>query len=255
MDTPLTSLTPVRLQQFPVSEMIALSQAASWNQTEQDWRRMLELSPELCLGMRLDGKLVASATALCYGPELAWIGMVLTLPEYRGRGLARGLLGELLGRLRGMGIAQVKLDATELGAGLYREFGFMDEQPVERWEREGGPMPVAGNGLYEGEDRVLRALARDGLIWTRAGGAMMARQGAVRSYLGPIVAPSQRVARELLRHVDGAAAYWDLLPEFSDARSLAWYLGFRPVRRLTRMSLGEGRKSKDVYGIAGFEYG
>ena len=83
----------------------------------------------------------------------------------------------------------------------------------------------------------------------------MARPGAVRSYLGPIIAPSQHAARELLRHVDGIAAYWDLLPEFQDARSLAWYLGFRPVRRLTRMSFGQGQRSNDVYGLAGFEYG
>ena len=234
---------------------MSLSGSAGWNQTEQDWRRMLELSPELCLGIALDGKLVASATALCYGTTLAWIGMVLTLPEYRGRGLARRLLQELLGQLRERGIGQIKLDATDLGAKLYREFGFVDEQPVERWEREGGPLPVAGNDLYAGEDRVLRALARDGLVWTGDGGTMMARQGAVRSYLGPIVAPSQHAARELLRHVDGAAAYWDFLPEFHDARSLAWYLGFRPVRRLTRMSLGESPRSKNVYGIAGFEYG
>ncbi len=234
---------------------MALSGAAGWNQTERDWGRMLELSPELCLGFGVDGKLVASATAVCYGTEVAWIGMVLTLPEYRGRGLARQLVGEIIRRLRGLGVAQIKLDATEAGAALYREFGFVDEQPVERWEREGGPLPVAGNGSYEGEDPVLRALARDGLVWTNDRGAMMARTGAVRSYLGPIVAPSREVARELLRQVDGVGAYWDLLPEFSDARSLAWYLGFRPARRLMRMSLGEGRRSKQVYGIAGFEYG
>lgn len=235
---------------------MALSGAAGWNQTERDWRRMLELSPELCLGISMDGRLVASATALCYGADLAWVGMVLTLPEYRGRGLARRLVGELLDRLRALGIGQIKLDATELGAGLYRELGFVNEQPVERWERDGGPLPVAGNGSYDGEDLVLRALARDGLVWTEEGGAtMVARAGAIRGYLGPIVAPSRRDARELLRHVDGAAAYWDLLPEFQDARSLAWYLGFRPVRRLTRMSLGEGLRSKNVFGIAGFEYG
>ncbi len=252
----MTSLTPLRLQLFPLSETMALSGAAGWNQTAQDWARMLELSPELSLGIQLDSKLVASATALCYGTDLAWIGMVLTLPEYRGRGLARRLVGEILDRLRELGIAQIKLDATELGAGLYREFGFVDEQPVERWEREGGPLPVVGNDPYKGEDRVLQALARDGLAWTGEGGAlMMSRPGAVRGYLGPIVAPSQQAARELLRYVDGAAAYWDLLPEFKEARSLAWYLGFRPVRRLMRMSLGEGRRSKDVYGIAGFEYG
>jgi hypothetical protein len=39
-------------------------------------------------GIEREGRLVAITTAICYGRELAWIGMVLTDPEFRGQGLA-----------------------------------------------------------------------------------------------------------------------------------------------------------------------
>ena len=217
---------------------------------------MLALSPDLCLGIAIDGKLAASATAICYGRRLAWIGMVLTLPEYRGRGLARKLFAAILEQLRGMGIEAIKLDASEMGAGLYREFGFQDEEPVERWEREGAALELKAGEEYLGENAVWRSLARDGRMWSLEDGSFaIVRAGAQRGYVGPIVAGSRRAARELLRAVDGVGLYWDLLPEFGEARALAWYLGFRPVRRLMRMRLGAGARSERVFGIAGFEYG
>ena len=76
-----------------VAAGMRLKEAAGWNQTEADWRNVLTLAPESCFGIECDGELRATTTAICYGRELAWIGMVLTDPAYRGRGFARGFVG------------------------------------------------------------------------------------------------------------------------------------------------------------------
>ncbi|MEJ7608085.1 MAG: hypothetical protein WKF37_17910 [Bryobacteraceae bacterium] len=63
-----------------IRSMMALKNSAGWNQTEDDLRRVLRLQPDGCFGIEMEGRLAASASVVCYGSELAWIGMVLTLP-------------------------------------------------------------------------------------------------------------------------------------------------------------------------------
>jgi len=66
-----------RLRAEDIPAAAQLSAQAGWNQTEEDWRTLLELSPEGCLGVEVDGNLAATTTLLCYGRRLAWIGMAL----------------------------------------------------------------------------------------------------------------------------------------------------------------------------------
>src|ERR1700690_3620230 len=119
-----------------IRQAMLLKQTAGWNQTERDWLRGLELEPGGCFCIERDGKLAATATAICYGRNLAWIGMVLTRPEYRGQGMASQLMRRALEFLDGRQEQWVKLDATAMGSPLYRKLGFVDECPIERWVRE-----------------------------------------------------------------------------------------------------------------------
>jgi ribosomal protein S18 acetylase RimI-like enzyme len=114
-----------------------LSAQAGWNQTEDDWRTLLALSPEGCLAIEVDGHLAATTTLLCYGSRLAWMGMVLTKTEYQRRGFASRLLAHALDIADTMGIATIKLDATDQGQPLYESLGFRSEQEIERWSRPG----------------------------------------------------------------------------------------------------------------------
>ncbi len=116
---------------------MALSTEAGWNQTADDWRMLIELSPQGCLAIEIDGEIASTATLTCYGTSLAWVGMVLTRIKHRGRGYAMRLLKETLRVADEMGVASVKLDATDLGQPLYEKLGFRAEQPVERWWRAG----------------------------------------------------------------------------------------------------------------------
>ena len=73
-----------------------LSAQAGWNQTEEDWRMLLDLAPKTCLAIEVKGQLAATTTLLCYGRRLAWIGMVLTKAEFQRRGFAKKLFREAL---------------------------------------------------------------------------------------------------------------------------------------------------------------
>src|SRR5260370_30149455 len=67
--------------------------------------------------------------------------MVITAPEFRGHGLATRLLSAALEFLDARQTRWVKLDASSMGTGLYRKFGFVDECPVERWLRRPAAAP------------------------------------------------------------------------------------------------------------------
>lgn len=257
-----------------LSAALELSTIAGWNQTVEDWRMLLELAPQTCFGIDEDRRLVSTTTVLCYGRRLAWIGMVLTHPQYRGRGFARALVKHALDYADGFGIETVKLDATDQGRPIYEALSFVGEQPIERWIRlgtvglpvgeDGGLAALSSNLDSEafGADRteLLQALARrgpaiqtDGLICTRAG-----RSAA---YLGPCVAASVDAANALIRdslHRSPDLAWvWDLLPANRHAVEIAVSTGFKRQRSLTRMSRGRPLRPREewVYAIAGFELG
>ena len=252
-----------------------LSAEAGWNQTDDDWRLLLELCPEGCLGIEMEGHLVATTTLLCYGRRLAWVGMVLTNPAYRRRGLARKLLTFCLEQADRMGIETTKLDATDQGRPLYEKFGFETEQEVERWSRPGeGTMPVAASGgaiadawtaadaLAFGADRsmLLTRLAQRHPPVSLSQSYLFSRAGRETAYLGPCVSENPENARRLIEEcVRGVNCgwSWDLFPRNRDAVMAARDFGFSPQRHLVRMARGKELRHKEhaIYAIAGFELG
>lgn len=253
-----------------------LKDAAGWNQTAEDWRRLIELAPGGCFGIELDGVLVSTTTAVCYGTDLAWIGMVLTSKEYRGRGFARTLMRHALDYIESRGIGCVKLDATDMGRPLYEQLGFVTESPIERWWRAPAPVEAAAAVPCGDIDRALDRLAFGADRWRLVqrlaqvesacehDGFAMLRPGSDATYFGPCVASSPHTARELLelflRAHSGEPIYWDVLPDNTAALELAARYGFSPGRRLARMAYGRDRdrfscRNDLVYAIAGFEFG
>ena len=239
-----------------------LKSAAGWNQTEPDWLRLFEFAPEGCFGIDVDGRLAATTTAIAYGGELAWIGMVLTAPELRRQGLAKLLMEHALAYLRERGVRCIKLDATAMGRPLYERLGFCDECLVERWVREPAPALWDADPVQNTFDPTLDLQAfgadRSRLIAALGHG----RPGSEANYFGPCVARSDRDAQAMLRSYLGNHAhervFWDLLPANPRAVDLAVRHGFVPLRRLIRMQYCDGRVAWDaskVYAIAGFEFG
>ncbi len=73
----------------------------------------------LCL---LDKEIVATTIALKYSGRLAWIGLVVSDPDYQRRGFARRLMSHAMQHLRS--IDSVMLDASVMGFPLYDSMGF-----------------------------------------------------------------------------------------------------------------------------------
>lgn len=227
-----------------IDDAFELSSLAGWNQTRDDWRLLLETA-EACLALEAERRLASTATLICYGTKLAWVGMILTHPDFRRRGYARLMMNDIMRRAWGLGIATVKLDATDSGRSLYESVGFRAEQPVERWERTGRPDETE--------------LPRDRIV--RGESYVADRPGRLNRYLGPCVAHSAETARDLISSMLSRAPhigwYWDLLPENRAAVQIARDLGFERVRTLTRMVWGRDLRENEeqVFAISGFELG
>ena len=258
---------------------VALSEQAGWNQTGDDWRLLIELTPQGCLALEADGELAATTTLMCYGRRLAWIGMVLTKMSYRGRGFAQRLLKHALTLAKHMQIETVKLDATDQGRPLYEKLGFRCEQPVERWSRQGtgnpsyialpANEPPADNWWVTdhfafGADRskLLEHLGRRSRrAQLSAGSYVLSRPGRQTEYLGPSVCDAPGSARTLIERAlqdAGSRGWsWDLLPRNTSAVAIAQDLEFRPTRHLQRMVRGKSVHAREdaIYAIAGFELG
>jgi RimJ/RimL family protein N-acetyltransferase len=269
-----------RLELSDLAALMELNRAAGWNQIEADWIRLIEIEPEGCFGLWCEGRIVATATAVCYGRRLAWIGMVLTHPDYRRRGFARQLTEAAVEYADGREVEWIGLDATDMGRPLYLQLGFEDQAPIERWQAVLAPAGWAPHAALPfeldaaldleafGADRsaLLARLARIEAASLPGEGFVMTRPGARALSAGPCVARTPEAAQALLewafsRHA-GEPVFWDLLPANEAAVALARRFGFSPARKLMRM-VRRGRAAGEpwranaalVYAAAGFEYG
>jgi GNAT superfamily N-acetyltransferase len=121
-----------------------LSDAEGWNQTENDWKRLLENPENICLLAELNNEIIGTTTIANYANQIAWIGMVLVDKAHRGKGLSKSLLNNILKRAEA--IPYVKLDATAQGQPIYKKFGFLDECQVVRLTK-----PRVRNFSFEGK--------------------------------------------------------------------------------------------------------
>jgi len=259
-----------------------LKEAAGWNQTEDDWRRLLLLEPNGCFCALKDGRLVATTTTTTYGDELAWIGMVLVDPQHRRQGIAAKLMSVALDYLRPR-VGTVKLDATALGQPVYERFGFQVESLVERWSGAGnsrGRDDTNTDSLREilALDRAAFNADRSKLIEALISGSVvppvlvrdadgalsgyaLARHGTRANYVGPVVAkdPQQveTLLDEVLSQLGDSRVYIDLNRECSAPTSLVSDRGFVKERDLIRMTSGRpsAKTSPLIVAIAGPEIG
>src|SRR5688572_17770698 len=98
-DTVAAEPRPEILTERDIDAGLALSDAAGWNQTGDDWA--LFIRHGRAIGLRdAEGRCVATAAALPYGSDRGWISMVLVADGWRHRGLATRLLDDCVAHLR-----------------------------------------------------------------------------------------------------------------------------------------------------------
>jgi len=268
-----------------ITAAMQLKEAAGWNQTDEDWRRLLTLEPNGCFAAVKDGRLVGTTTTTTYGNDLAWIGMVLVDPQERRQGIARTLMNVAMDYLDGK-VASVKLDATAQGKPVYEKLGFQVESQVERWsgtiksreaetpnvlDREAIRELLALDRVAFTGDRskLIEKLIEDACVppvLLRAAdatlsGYALARRGSNGDYIGPVVAKAPQYVESLLDEVlsqlPGGRVYIDLNLECGAGASVLSDRGFVKERDLIRMSAGvRGEKTSPlVIAIAGPETG
>ncbi|MGB0582258.1 MAG: GNAT family N-acetyltransferase, partial [Limisphaerales bacterium] len=198
-----------------------------------------------------------TVTTTAYGADLAWIGMVLVHPDMRRRGIASALMRRAIDYLQAKSVRCIKLDATPDGEPVYARLGFQSEWRLNRWEREctatakieSGGSEIEGLTMMDreafGTDRLswIKKLERDSrLVRVKTDGFGMVREGIRAKYVGPIMAHDPEVgcglARELIDGLEGRT-FWDIPRDNEACVELAKDLGFKPVRDLLRMWLGE----------------
>jgi GNAT superfamily N-acetyltransferase len=270
------------LNSSDIPAAMRLKEAAGWNQTEDDWRTLLAIAPDSCFCVECSGQVAATTTAVVYGSKLAWIGMVLTAPEFRKRGFAHMLLRHTLDYLREHEIEWAKLDATEMGAPVYSDFDFQFECRVERWSRPAGAPPAAKNRCSDqavearamaqrdafgvSREQLLERLIREGGTSINESGFALWRPGSFAHYFGPCVATSSGAAEQLLRNCLRANAglpfVWDLATQNAAAVELAEAYGFQRARTLSRMECALRPDvtplrpdMNSIFALAGFEFG
>lgn len=230
----MVDLAPLTPKDAAAGEALAAS--VGWNQDAQDWRRLIALHPTTVVGAWSEGRLVGTATLAVYGDALAWLGMVIAHPEFRGRGIGAAVVDAVLATPEAQKVATIGLDATSAGAPLYRRRGFSTVGTVERWVgvlstgegeaeasdvrvRPAGPRDLDAIRAYDhaaaGVDRsrLLAHMAGEPGVRTwlaeREGGAVgyaMLRPGRARAHLGPVAAEDDAVFAALLAAVGGSGA-------------------------------------------------
>ena len=136
-----------------------LRRLAGWNQTLEDWRRMLRLEPRGCFVAVQNGEVVGTVTTTTHGQALAWIGMMLVHPEHQRRSIGTRLMRLALEYLQGRGVKCVKLDATPAGRPLYEKLGFVSQNGMLtnsfRWGISSSiPLPTLELRCQKGESPI-----------------------------------------------------------------------------------------------------
>jgi GNAT superfamily N-acetyltransferase len=272
-----------RLGRAAAAGGLALSAAAGWNQSADDWAFFLAEGD--VLGVRdATGRLVATAAALPYDGGVGWIAMVLVDADHRHRGWASRLVDACVESLRSSDRVPV-LDATPAGAEVYRRSGFGAGFAFERWQGEvvaGHPPGAAAVDLSDADevaalvalDRSIGGVGRAALLRSFTGrpatrawrsddgsGFVMRRAGRLATQVGPLVAADDEAALALLAAAlgeVGGRVFIDVPAHQPALQQALVRRGFVRQRPFVRMALGATpalAANPCLFAVAGPEFG
>jgi GNAT superfamily N-acetyltransferase len=272
-----------------LDQAIRLSDSEGWNQTETDWRFLLQNLGNKCIAAVSNGKVIGTATALNHSDIIAWIGMVLVDKSFRGQGIGKMLLTKIIGELKNF--RSIKLDATPAGLPLYQKLGFTDEFKIYRMtnpslkglKNQGfscEPVRIDQDSFPDviSLDESIFGTARTNLLLTlhlsypgkaylikrnnMLDGYMFGRNGARFNYIGPVAALSENSARILilkaLESLNNQPVAMDVPEDKEEFSRWLETLGFVKQRHFVRMYLKSNSYNGQIkyqYLISGPEFG
>ena len=272
-----------------LNQAMGLSKAEGWNQTEEDWKLLLDNPLNRCIVAEFKNEIVGTATALNFSNMVAWIGMVLVDKKLRGLGAGKLLLTSIIKELSQ--VESIKLDATPAGKPLYEKLGFKEELEIVRManssvinrvidESASEIINIDKNNISEvlQLDRLISGYDRSYLFKTllqyypqkaylirenrKPKGYILGRDGSRFNYVGPVSARSVNSAialiSEALVHIIKKPVAIDVLADKEDLIRWLESIGFEKQRSFSRMYLRSNRYSgeiKNQYLISGPEFG
>jgi GNAT superfamily N-acetyltransferase len=212
-----------------IDHLKILSKRAGWNQTEKDLEILIQMAKHsyYLAKIKTNEKNIplGSGALVNLGENISWISMILVHAEVRRQGIAACLLYHCLQKARTKGKSRiVGLDATPGGKKLYDLLGFEKSFSIRRCKV---PVHISypnspgislepffrydsiSDFLYQrgfkGRDNVFRSLlkvSKGGCFIARSkkavAGLVMSRPGALKPYVGPLIADNEEVAAMLL---------------------------------------------------------
>jgi ribosomal protein S18 acetylase RimI-like enzyme len=284
-DNPSFKIRPMIINDL--DQAISLANAEGWNQTEKDWRLLLENPLNTCLVAEFNNKVAGTATALNHANKVAWIGMVLVDKSLRGQGAGKMLLTHIIDKLKQ--VESIKLDATPAGLPLYQNLGFIEEYNIFRmtnaspdnfYNNENEPRHIGQKSISDvinldksifGADRtyLLQTLLQDypGKAFlikrnNKTDSYIFGRDGARFNYIGPVTALSSDSSRilisKVLESLYSQAVALDVLEDKEVLIKWLESIGFVKQRHFTRMYLNKNPYPgivENQYLISGPEFG
>lgn len=290
------------MRRADIAAGLGLCRASRWNQLSRDWEFFLQFSPHGCRVAVKDDQVIGTVTTVSYQDRddragdkegagqnrFSWVGMVMVDSRERRRGIGSQLLREALEILGAQ--ATVRLDATPAGREVYLKLDFVDEYRLSRMET------IVANRIEVGEENLARPMTEADLpqvfevdyqafgadrgallkwlfdgspeyswLITQDGevaGYTFGRQGFNFEHLGPVIAKSADLAKQLvtacLSNQAGRALILDA--SHQDPEWIRWLesIGFREQRPFIRMFRGENRypgTPEMQFAILGPEFG
>jgi len=272
-----------------IDQAMGLSTQEGWNQTEQDWRILVESADNICIVAEKGGRIIGTATALNHSGKVAWIGMVLVDKPMRGMGAGKLLMTEIIKRLGH--IESVKLDATPAGQPLYKSLGFNDEFQIIRMtttslksieyryhgdkpkniKKEGLQQIIDHDTIIFGTDRsyllnkLFYCYPQKAFTFTEVNnqwGYVFGRNGTNYNYIGPVCASRTDEAMALIKAAldpfHGKSVALDVIADKTALITWLESIGFVKQRDFVRMYLDVNAypgMSESQYLISGPEFG
>ncbi len=269
------------LTRLDMPELMHLVEQANQNQQVQDWEFLLDTNPQGSIGMVFQGKVIGTAMVLNYPDGPAWINMVLVDREFQDYSVPDTLINEILKQHKDR---EFRLDAPSEKTGMFRELGFQLEFEIMRLVRSGGPLPPEPQGILRvaatdlgnmtemdaanfisRREFVLERLFREdhdcSFMLERGDGFLLSRKGRRYRHLGPVYAPDDRMAADLvaaaIRSCNGGELVIDVPKFHTDFIEYLRKMGFIVQKKFFRMGKNTVRQEKKNYYFAtiGPEFG
>ena len=242
-----------------------LSTEQGWNQTETDWKLIIENPQNSCLLAECHGKIIGTTAAMNYSNDVAWINMVLVDQEFRGHGISKLLLENIFKELQHC--KSIKLDATPEGQHVYEQLDFKNEYSISRmtidavknpsFNDDGLTEPILLNNIPEiiAYDEHAFGVTRTSLIealvkecpnkaWMlkrnhSVTGFALGRAGRKYQQIGPVIASdfidAKILITKLLKQSDDKPIVVDVLNDKVDLIEWLTIIGFVRQRHFMRM--------------------